>query len=858
MSRPAEDAPGGTGVATPAGRSEFAAFIADLTEVLHPLTDPDEIQATAARLLGQRLATDRCAYAAAEADEDHFTITGDYTRGDMPHIVGRFAMAQFGADVLRLMRENRAYVVHDVIADPRVTAADMVAYRATQIAAVICVPLHKDGRFVAAMAVHQRTPRVWTADEVDVVRTVVHRCWESAERARAIRGLRESEARFRALFFAIDEGYCLGEIVLDAGDRPVDYRFLEINPRFEAMTGLVDAVGHTAHELMPDLEPHWVETYARVALEGETVRFESGSEAMGRWFDVWAGPVEPRGRFALVFKDVTERRRAELALRESEVAERHARERAELLADLVAGLDATEGVAPRAQRLADLLVPRAGDLAAVWVGGGSGRIVAVAHGDETTRRRLAGLIAAHLDGTPAGTGGAPALVHASAGSAPAADPLAASLAAAGVHSLVSAPLDMGEDATATLLLGMTDASRPPLGEDDLRLAREIADRAGVVLARARLRDEEHRIALRLQRALLPAAVPQRPDVGIAARYEAGDDLLEVGGDWYDAFELPCGRVGLTVGDVVGHGIEAATAMGRLRTALAALAPHADGPGWLLTHLAEFAAGPDGVDFATACFAILEPSTGRLRYASAGHPPMLVVGPDGASEWLDAAGSPPLFGPTGRNRPEAEAMLPPGATLVLYSDGLVERRRERLSTGLARLQTVARAAAGGTPQQMCDRLVTGMTGDRSSEDDLVVLCVRRTAVAVRRFARTFAAASEALAPLRADVRAWLGEGGVAPARQRSLLLALGEATTNAVEHAYHGRPAGTVEVEIEQEGDQVLRVRVRDRGAWREGSQPRDRGKGIGMMSAVCRDLDIAKDGDGTTVTFGIDARGPRP
>lgn len=845
-------------MSTPGDRGEFASFIADLTEVLHPLTDPDEIHATTARLLGQRLGTDRCAYAGAEADEDHFTITGDYTRGDMPHIVGRFAMAQFGADVLRLMRENRAYVVHDVMADVRVTEADRVAYRATQIAAVICVPLHKEGRFVAAMAVHQRTPRVWTATEVDLVRTVVHRCWESAERARAIRRLSESEARFRALFSAIDEGYCLAEMVLDDDGRPVDYRFLEINPRFEAMTGLVDAAGRTAYEMRPDLEPHWVETYARVALEGETLRFENGSEAMGRWFDVWAGPVEPRGRFALVFKDVTGRRRAEQALRASEVAERHARERAELLADLVDGLDAAEGVASRAQRLAELLVPRVGDLAAVWVDGGPGRIVAVAHDDETARRRLAALIESHLDGTPAAGGDVPALVDASAGPEPPAGALVAALTAAGVRSLVSAPLDMGDDATATLLLGVTEASRPALAEGDLHLAREIADRAGVVLARARLRDEEHRIALRLQRALLPAGVLQRPDVGIAARYEAGDDLLEVGGDWYDAFELPGGRVGLTVGDVVGHGIEAATAMGRLRTALAALAPHADGPGWLLTHLAEFAAGPDGVDFATACFAILDPSTGRLRYASAGHPPMLVVGPDGESTWLDAAGSPPLFGRAARDRPEAETVLAPGATLVLYSDGLVERRRERLSTGLARLRAVARAAAGGTPQQMCDRLVTGMTGDRSSEDDLVVLCVRRAAAGVRRFARTLDARPDGLAPLRDDVRTWLRAGSVAPPRQRDLLLALGEASTNAVEHAYRGRRAGTVEVEIEQEGDDVLRVQVRDRGGWREEPQPGDRGKGIGLMSAVCRDLDIARHEDGTTVTFRIDAHGTRP
>ena len=104
-----------------------------------------------------------------------------------------------------------------------------------------------------------------------------------------------SEAELRQVFASIDEGFCVCEMVVDDLGRAVDYRFVAINPAFEAMTGLVDAPGQTARELVPDLEQDWIETYARVGLDGETLRFEQGSEAMGRWFDVFATPLGVRG-----------------------------------------------------------------------------------------------------------------------------------------------------------------------------------------------------------------------------------------------------------------------------------------------------------------------------------------------------------------------------------------------------------------------------------------------------------------------------------------------------------------------------------------------------------------------------------
>ncbi|MDQ3282146.1 MAG: PAS domain-containing protein [Acidobacteriota bacterium] len=173
-----------------------AGFLSRLNETLQPLTNPDEIMATTARMLGEFLRADRCAYAQVEEDEDHFTITGDYAPNTFS-IIGRFSLSSFGP-AHRLALEGKPYVVEDAELDPRVEGF-RDAYRQTEIAAVIQVTLKKAGRFVAGMAVHQKTPRKWRADEIELVQTVVNRCWESLERARAASLLERSEERYRSL-----------------------------------------------------------------------------------------------------------------------------------------------------------------------------------------------------------------------------------------------------------------------------------------------------------------------------------------------------------------------------------------------------------------------------------------------------------------------------------------------------------------------------------------------------------------------------------------------------------------------------------------------------------------------------------
>ena len=179
------------------------AFLVRLDDAVRPLTDAHAITQTAARMVGEYLDANRCAYADVEEDEDTFNLTGDFNRG-VPSIVGRYMFTQFGAECLRLMRAGEPYVVSDSETDPR-TQEVRDSYRLTRIRSVICVSLLKQGRFVAAMAVHQASPARWQRDEVELVQLVASRCWESIERTRVTRELQEREQRHRFLAESIPQ-----------------------------------------------------------------------------------------------------------------------------------------------------------------------------------------------------------------------------------------------------------------------------------------------------------------------------------------------------------------------------------------------------------------------------------------------------------------------------------------------------------------------------------------------------------------------------------------------------------------------------------------------------------------------------
>ncbi len=235
---------------------------------------------------------------------------------------------------------------------------------------------------------------------------------------------------------------------------------------------------------------------------------------------------------------------------------------------------------------------------------------------------------------------------------------------------------------------------------------------------------EREVALALQEAMLPA----RRQVGnrrAAVRYRPAVGALNVCGDWYDLIDLVGGnRIGVSVGDVVGHGLAAAGVMGQLRSALSASSRVADGPAQALDILGRYAHVVDGAESATAVTTFIDCDTHTLTYSSAGHPPPLLVHADGRVEYLDRATDPPLDArPDPRPRPQAATTYADGATLVLYTDGLIERRREDIDTGLGRLADALVRHRTADPETLADAVLLELLPPGGATDDTALIIVR---------------------------------------------------------------------------------------------------------------------------------------
>lgn len=384
---------------------------------------------------------------------------------------------------------------------------------------------------------------------------------------------------------------------------------------------------------------------------------------------------------------------------------------------------------------------------------------------------------------------------------------------------------------------------------DTILLQRVTTRAALALDNAMLYERERDVSHELQLGLLGGQPPPGSGIDVASAYIPATEALQVGGDWYDVFDLPRGTRAFVVGDVVGHGLEAAKAMGQLRGAVRALAPIGT-PTDLLVNLDVFVESVPEASMSTLAYLELDPENGRVVYACAGHPPPLVVTADGDARFLWDGRSTPLGSSLGSVRVEGEERLARDETVLLYTDGLIERRDRGLDAMLEELAVAARARAGASPEQLVDGILSALL-TASLQDDVCVLAFRRASA--RHFSRSLPASPHEVAALRRALDAWLVDQGVPTDTQRDLVLAVSEVVANAAEHAYAFDGVGTIRVDVRREDNGALAASVADDGRWREPSGRPERGRGLLIVRALVPEVSIAAEARGTVVHLRLPA-----
>jgi serine phosphatase RsbU (regulator of sigma subunit)/anti-sigma regulatory factor (Ser/Thr protein kinase) len=411
-------------------------------------------------------------------------------------------------------------------------------------------------------------------------------------------------------------------------------------------------------------------------------------------------------------------------------------------------------------------------------------------------------------------------------------------------SFLFVPLVAGRQVNA--LLALSWETPYVLMSEDRRFVESLAGQAADALDRATSFETEQTIAETLQRSVLPATLPELDGVDLAARYLPGTAELDVGGDWYDAIPLADGRLGLVVGDVVGKGVQAAATMSQLRNALRAFSLDRLKPSSAVARLNRLADEVVDTAFATVVYVVVDPVTGIVRFTCAGHPPPVVAYPDGRVELLEGGRGLPLGAAPDASYSHGVAELPAGSVLLLYTDGLVERRDRPIDEGLSRLCEAVREGPR-EPGRLVEHVVSELIGTADRGDDIALLAVRLLTVAPRPLHVRVPSDAASLDLVRDAVRTWVAGTTLTPEDARAVVLAVWEACANAVEHATH--PNGDhvdVRGEVTEDG---VRLVVDDTGAWKDPTARVDRGLGLELMRATMTSVDVSPGSAGTRVTL---------
>ena len=855
----------------------------------------------------------------------------------------------------------------------RVLPEQRQTYHRAGFTAVIWVPLQKAGRFVAAMAVQHRTPRLWTDSEIDLLTTVVGRCWESLQRAHALGAVRESEEHFRLIVERAGDAIWLADDTL---------QFLDVN---EAACALL---GHSREELLTLGAADVLRPEDVPRLDALVAKLHAGASVTEVWEmrrkDGGTVPVElsmrsaTDGRLQAIGRDITERRSAEAereaccgASRRPTAScsccsgppppspprprrRRSGRPSSSSSASWSAGVrrprgrcaePATSRRSPwRTGRRSSSAGGRAGHRRrrsgdrrrhrrqALWLDGDAdgrattpacgrswavrlrrtglpapvhrqalsrprdprlppGRVLGaierataeslaeqcaqalyragLLHAERVARRaaeELSSIVAALSGATrPAevadvvldhaiGLGAESAVPRAARGALVAGRRARARMAAAATGRIdalatsrphgrtvwsgspIAVPLVLSDRTIGAVGLWFApkDGAVPELPADQRGAVLTVAGQCAQALDRARLHQAEHEVADVLQRSLLPRELPALARLAAAARYMPAAEHSLSGGDWYDMLPLDGTRVALVVGDVVGHGPAAAAVMGQLRSALATQLLDGHSPAAALERLDRFADRVPGSAGSTCACLTFDWATGELRWALAGHPPVLLVDDAGRAvprhrrqRGARCPGAPAV--------PGASAMVAPGASVILYTDGLVERRDEVVDAGLDRLQQAAERLADHGPDELARGLVDAVLGEEGPADDVALLVVRAIPAPLH---RRLTATATSMSPLRRSVSEWATTAGLPEETTEDLELAVGEAGANAAEHAYP-EGGGHFEYTVARADDGAVEVHVHDQGRWRP--VPADnghRGHGLRVIDGLVEEFVI--------------------
>jgi PAS domain S-box-containing protein len=549
--------------------------------------------------------------------------------------------------------------------------------------------------------------------------------------------LREARDRLSRLLESMSDAF----YSLDAS-----WRFTYVNREAERLLGRRrdELLGRSLWDAFPEaVGSPFEEQYRRAVEHDEPVTFEAPYAPLGGWYEMsaWPGP----DGLSVYFREISARRQAE-AERERAYADRErawaaaeaATERLRVVADASTRLAATLQAPEVLSTLGELIVPALGqwiavaltsDTAAALAGREPGgdpsalTLVSVVHADPEQEQALARALAC-VPLSTADEVGVGAVVRTGR---PRWLPE--------VPDAVLDTLSPDPDVTAALrrvvsgsglTLPLVNRGRPigaitvgqPAGDAlDRGLLGSVVSRAAVALDNALLYAAQQGTAATLQRSLLPRRLPDVPGVSAAARYLPGATGASVGGDWYQGVQVG-ERLVLAMGDVMGHGMRSAARMGQLRAVVATLALEGHGPRALLERLAGSCDVLLDLDLATLLVASLDPRTGRLTVASAGHPPPLVVPPQRPPSYVEVEPGPPI-GTVAGTYPEACVQLEPGSALVLYTDGLVEQRGETLDAGLERLRTAV-AQQVLPPDELAQHVLDALGRSTGGSDDVALL------------------------------------------------------------------------------------------------------------------------------------------